>query len=174
VALCSPLSDFSFQLSAFQLLPNCGFWVALAGLQALNVQDTFSVLRIPAHLGLGGGALRGAMRQTLRSNEPHRREEGADAARITGEQGQMGDVGVRADEEMSEVRQDHAALRVRRNQLSVSPLTFPPRSSTARTRLPRESLLALTTSTPSGWSTNSTSRCGSSPCFYRMAGGTVT
>ena len=25
VALCSPLSDFSFQLSAFQLLPNCGF-----------------------------------------------------------------------------------------------------------------------------------------------------
>ena len=29
VALCSPLSDFSFQLSAFQLLPNCGFRVAL-------------------------------------------------------------------------------------------------------------------------------------------------
>ena len=28
VALCSPLSDFSFQLSAFQLLPNCGFKVA--------------------------------------------------------------------------------------------------------------------------------------------------
>ena len=28
VALCSPLSDFSFQLSAFQLLPNCGFGVA--------------------------------------------------------------------------------------------------------------------------------------------------
>ena len=35
----------------------------------------------------------------LRSDEPHRREEGADAARITSEQGQMGDVGVRADEE---------------------------------------------------------------------------
>jgi hypothetical protein len=43
------------------------------------------------------------MRQTLRSDEPHRREEGADAARIMGEQGQMGDIGVRADEEMSEV-----------------------------------------------------------------------
>jgi hypothetical protein len=114
------------------------------------------------------------MRQTLRSDEPHRREEGADAARITGEQGQMGDIGVRADEEMSEAHQDRAALRVRRNQLSVSPLTFPPRSSAASTRLPRESLLALTTSTPSGWSTNSTSRCGSSPCFFRMAGGMVT
>src|ERR1035437_7631003 len=29
VALCSPLSDFSFQLSAFQLLPKGGFDVAL-------------------------------------------------------------------------------------------------------------------------------------------------
>ena len=135
---------------------------------------SFSVLRIPAHLGLGGEALREAMRQTLRSEEPHRREEGADAARITGEQGQMGGVGVRADEEMSEVHQDHAGPRVKRSQLSVSPLTFSPRSSAARTRLPRESLLALTTSTPSGWSTNSTSRCGSSPCFFRMAGGIVT
>ena len=31
VALCSPLSDFSFQLSAFQLLPNCGFVMAWVG-----------------------------------------------------------------------------------------------------------------------------------------------
>src|ERR1035437_3045934 len=100
VALCSPLSDFSFQLSAFQLLPNCGLGLACP----------------PSH-----------------------------ESRIT----------------------NHL-------QLSVSPLTFPPRSSAARTRLPRESLLALTTSTPSGWSTNSTSRCGSSPCFFRMAGGIVT
>ncbi len=38
----------------------------------------------------------------LRSDEPHRREEGADAAWITGEQGQMGDVGVRTDEEIRE------------------------------------------------------------------------
>src|ERR1035437_6620398 len=31
VALLNPLSDFSFQLSAFQLLPNCGFeWLWLA------------------------------------------------------------------------------------------------------------------------------------------------
>src|ERR1035437_9112516 len=55
VALCSPLSDFSFQLSAFQLLPNCGFgvacppshesritnhlrlWVAVPGLSMLEV-----------------------------------------------------------------------------------------------------------------------------------------
>jgi hypothetical protein len=77
--------------------------VALGGLQAPNSRDTFSVLRIPAYLGVGGEALREAMRQTLRSDEPHRREEGADAAPITGEQGQMGDIGVRADEEMSEV-----------------------------------------------------------------------
>jgi hypothetical protein len=31
VALCSPLSDFSFQLSAFQLLPKGGLGVALGG-----------------------------------------------------------------------------------------------------------------------------------------------
>jgi hypothetical protein len=61
--------------------------VALGGLQSPNSQDTFSVLKIPAYLGVGGEALREAMRQTLRSDEPHRREEGADAARITGEQG---------------------------------------------------------------------------------------
>lgn len=72
------------------------------------------------------------------------------------------------------VHQDHAAPRLKCSQLAVSPLTFPPRSSVARTRLPRESWPALTTSTPSGWSTNWTSRRGSRPCFLRMAGGMVT
>jgi len=50
----------------------------------------------------------------------------------------MGDVGVRADEEMSEVHQDHAMPRVKRSQLSVSPLTLPPRTSAARTRFPQD------------------------------------
>ena len=43
VALRNPLSDFSFQLSAFQLLPNCGFgwlWAAL-----LHTEHPISVLR---------------------------------------------------------------------------------------------------------------------------------
>ena len=35
-----------------------------------------------------------------RSDKPHRREERADAARISGEQGQMSDIRVRADEEV--------------------------------------------------------------------------
>jgi hypothetical protein len=72
------------------------------------------------------------------------------------------------------VHQNHAAPRVKRSQLSVSPLTFPPLNNVASTRSPRESFPALTTSTPSGWSTNLTSRRGSSPCFRRMAGGIVT
>ena len=41
----------------------------------------------------------------LRSDEPHRRKEGADAAGITGEQRQMGHVGVRADEEIRQTNQ---------------------------------------------------------------------
>ena len=49
-----------------------------------------------------------------RSDEPHRREEGSDAARITSEQGQMGDVGVRADEE----------IRKRTSFLTARPAVF--------------------------------------------------
>jgi hypothetical protein len=55
------------------------------------------------------------------------------------------------------VHQNHAAPRVSRSQLAVLPLTLPPRSNAVRTRLPLAGPPALTTSTPSGWSTNSTS-----------------
>jgi hypothetical protein len=72
------------------------------------------------------------------------------------------------------VHQSHAVPRVWRSQLAVSPLTLPPRSRAASTRLPRVNLPALTTSTPSGWSTNSTSRRGNNPCRRRNAGGMVT
>jgi hypothetical protein len=72
------------------------------------------------------------------------------------------------------VHQNHAVPRVSRSQLAVSPLTLPPRSSVARTRLPRVSLRALTSSKPSGRSTNSTSWRGSNPCRRRNPGGMVT
>jgi hypothetical protein len=72
------------------------------------------------------------------------------------------------------IHQDHAVPRVSRSQPAVSPLTFPPRSKVAKTRFPRASLPALTTNTPSGWSTNSTSCRGSNPCRFRNSGGMVT
>jgi hypothetical protein len=60
VALCSPLSDFSFQLSAFQLLPNCGFgvavmshWVALCSPLSDFSFQLFSFCR---NVALGGSA----------------------------------------------------------------------------------------------------------------------
>ena len=72
------------------------------------------------------------------------------------------------------VHQDHAVPRVKRSQLFVLPLTRPPRNNVASTRSPRETLPALTTSTPSGWSTNLTSCRGNNPCFRRIAGRMVT
>jgi hypothetical protein len=55
VALRSSLSGFSFQLSAFQLLPECGFgvalmshWVALPGFSRFEVQGSGFKVRVPS------------------------------------------------------------------------------------------------------------------------------
>jgi hypothetical protein len=71
------------------------------------------------------------------------------------------------------VNRDHVFPRLRRNQSSVWPFIFPPLNNTASTRLPRESLAAFITSTPSGWSTSSILARGSNPCFRRLATGIV-
>ncbi len=72
------------------------------------------------------------------------------------------------------IDQDHVSPRVSRSQSWVFPLIFPPRNNVATARRPGGSFPALTTRTPSGWSTNSTGHCGRSPCLRRMAGGMVT
>ena len=68
--------------------------------------------------------------------------------------------------------QDHP--RVNFSHSLVRPLTLPPRSNVARTRLPRDFVGALTTNTPSGRSINTTSASDRKPCFRRIARGIVT
>jgi hypothetical protein len=64
---------------------------ALAGIRRPEAKAVYALIHHPPH---------STPLRALRSDEPHRRKEGADAAGITSEQGQMGDVGVRADEEV--------------------------------------------------------------------------
>jgi len=71
------------------------------------------------------------------------------------------------------VHEDHPSPRVSRSQSAVRPLIFPPRRSNAKALRPGVSLPAFTTSTPSGWSTNSTSHLGNKPCRFRNSGGMV-
>jgi hypothetical protein len=63
VALRSLLSGFSFQLSAFQLLPKCGFEVALGGFaRSFCILHSSFCLRLARHRRVLEWSLSGACR----------------------------------------------------------------------------------------------------------------